>query len=53
MKSLKEFIAENLEHSTVILVQENTENISENKNQETVQEAENVKNKKTEKDNID
>ena len=29
MKSLKEFIAENLEHSTTVLVQENTVQTSE------------------------
>jgi methionine salvage enolase-phosphatase E1 len=39
MKSLKEFIAENLENSTVTTVQENTEKqVDENNNQETVQE---------------
>jgi len=49
MKSLKEFIAENLENPTVPTVQENTEKqVDENTNQEAV--AENGENKQTEKD---
>jgi hypothetical protein len=46
MKSLKEFIAENLENITVTIVKENTEKqVDENGNQKTV--AENT-NKETE-----
>ena len=45
MKSLKEFIAENLENPTVTTVQENTEKqVDENTNKETVQEEENGNN---------
>ncbi|MDQ1096671.1 MULTISPECIES: hypothetical protein [Chryseobacterium] len=40
MKSLKEFIAENLENPTVTTIQENTEKlVEENSNQETVEEG--------------
>lgn len=47
MKSLKEFIAENLENATVATVKENTEKqVDKNYNQETV--VENT-NKETEK----
>ncbi|MCS3532066.1 hypothetical protein [Chryseobacterium sp. JUb7] len=38
MKSLKEFISENLENSTIIPVQENEE-VTENNNPEAVQEG--------------
>lgn len=46
MKSLKEFIAENLENPTVSTVQENTEKqIKENTNQETIQENQEIERK--------
>lgn len=46
MKSLKEFIAENLENPTVSTVQENTEKqVKENTNQETIQENQEIERK--------
>lgn len=49
MKSLKEFIAENLENSTITTVQENEEQVAENNNPELVIEAENAGDKEPEK----
>jgi len=50
MKSLKEFIAENLENTTVPTVQENVEKqVDENNNQETVQENINLEEETVEK----
>ncbi|MGH1517084.1 hypothetical protein [Chryseobacterium sp. JK1] len=50
MKSLKEFIVENLENPTVTTVQENVEKqIDENVNQKTVQENINLEKETVEK----
>lgn len=43
MKSLKEFIAENLENNSLITVKENQEQINENKTEEAVIENEETK----------